>query len=260
MAVSGFAALALEIVWFRVLVQFLPATSYAFTTMLATVLGRHRARQRRGLAQSGAPARLERRARLHPGRDQPRRAVVAGSPRRHLRGRLAYRGSRPREPRPPFCRRRCSWAMPSRWRSPSGRTPGPPVAARRVPSAISTRRTCSAVSPARWRAASCCSRCLGSRRALIALAGLYLVTGLVMLVATGRRRGALVLVMAVCRRRAPRARSVRGRPRAAARARRTHLLARGRRADLGQHPHPGVPWLADVPRRACTRHRTRQRW
>ena len=39
MAVSGVAALALEIVWFRVLVQFLPATSYAFTTMLATVLG-----------------------------------------------------------------------------------------------------------------------------------------------------------------------------------------------------------------------------
>ena len=39
MAASGFAALALEIVWFRVLVQFLPATSYAFTTMLATVLG-----------------------------------------------------------------------------------------------------------------------------------------------------------------------------------------------------------------------------
>ena len=39
MAVSGIASLALEIVWFRVLVQFLPATSYAFTTMLATVLG-----------------------------------------------------------------------------------------------------------------------------------------------------------------------------------------------------------------------------
>ncbi|MGE0361729.1 MAG: fused MFS/spermidine synthase [Vicinamibacterales bacterium] len=39
MAVSGVAALALEIVWFRILVQFLPATSYAFTTMLATVLG-----------------------------------------------------------------------------------------------------------------------------------------------------------------------------------------------------------------------------
>jgi spermidine synthase len=39
MALSGVAALALEIVWFRILVQFLPATSYAFTTMLATVLG-----------------------------------------------------------------------------------------------------------------------------------------------------------------------------------------------------------------------------
>lgn len=39
MAASGFASLALEIVWFRILVQFLPATTYAFTTMLATVLG-----------------------------------------------------------------------------------------------------------------------------------------------------------------------------------------------------------------------------
>jgi spermidine synthase len=38
MAISGVASLALEIVWFRILVQFLPATSYAFTTMLATVL------------------------------------------------------------------------------------------------------------------------------------------------------------------------------------------------------------------------------
>lgn len=39
MSVAGLASLALEIVWFRMLVQFLPATSYAFTTMLATVLG-----------------------------------------------------------------------------------------------------------------------------------------------------------------------------------------------------------------------------
>lgn len=35
---SGFASLALEVVWFRILVLFLPATTYAFTTMLATVL------------------------------------------------------------------------------------------------------------------------------------------------------------------------------------------------------------------------------
>ena len=37
-AVSGFAALGLEVVWFRVLVLVVPATTYAFTTMLATVL------------------------------------------------------------------------------------------------------------------------------------------------------------------------------------------------------------------------------
>jgi spermidine synthase len=45
---SGLAALALEIVWFRMLVQFLDATTYAFTTMLATVLG--------GIAAGGAIA------------------------------------------------------------------------------------------------------------------------------------------------------------------------------------------------------------
>jgi spermidine synthase len=37
-AFSGFAALALEVVWFRVLVVVVPATTYAFTTMLAAVL------------------------------------------------------------------------------------------------------------------------------------------------------------------------------------------------------------------------------
>jgi spermidine synthase len=37
-ALSGFAALALEVVWFRVLVYFVRATTYAFSTMLAAVL------------------------------------------------------------------------------------------------------------------------------------------------------------------------------------------------------------------------------
>lgn len=36
--VSGLASLALEVIWFRVLVLFVPATTYAFTTMLAAVL------------------------------------------------------------------------------------------------------------------------------------------------------------------------------------------------------------------------------
>ena len=47
-AVSGFAALALEILWFRMLLQYLAATNYAFTTMLATVLA--------GIALGGAVA------------------------------------------------------------------------------------------------------------------------------------------------------------------------------------------------------------
>jgi spermidine synthase len=38
-ALSGFVALALEIIWFRALVMFLPATTYVFTIILATVLG-----------------------------------------------------------------------------------------------------------------------------------------------------------------------------------------------------------------------------
>jgi spermidine synthase len=38
LALAGFAGLALEVVWFRILVLFIPATTYAFTTMLATVL------------------------------------------------------------------------------------------------------------------------------------------------------------------------------------------------------------------------------
>jgi spermidine synthase len=38
-AVSGFASLALEIVWFRLMLQFVVATTQAFTAMLTTVLG-----------------------------------------------------------------------------------------------------------------------------------------------------------------------------------------------------------------------------
>jgi spermidine synthase len=39
LAVSGLASLALEVIWFRILVLFVPATTYAFTIMLAAVLG-----------------------------------------------------------------------------------------------------------------------------------------------------------------------------------------------------------------------------
>jgi spermidine synthase len=37
--ISGFVALALEIIWFRALVLYLPATTYVFTIILAVVLG-----------------------------------------------------------------------------------------------------------------------------------------------------------------------------------------------------------------------------
>jgi spermidine synthase len=55
-ALSGLASLALEVLWFRMLVQYLNATAYAFTTMLTTVLA--------GIAIGGAiAARLLRRPR-----------------------------------------------------------------------------------------------------------------------------------------------------------------------------------------------------
>ena len=38
MAASGFGSLALEVVWFRMMTQYVDATTYAFTTMLAVVL------------------------------------------------------------------------------------------------------------------------------------------------------------------------------------------------------------------------------
>jgi spermidine synthase len=60
-AISGLAALALEIIWFRTLVQYLAATTYACTTMLATVLA--------GIALGGLlAARLLRRDRDWAGR------------------------------------------------------------------------------------------------------------------------------------------------------------------------------------------------
>lgn len=57
-AVSGFASLGLEIVWFRLMLQFVTATTEAFTAMLATVLG--------GIAAGGLiAARVLRRERDH---------------------------------------------------------------------------------------------------------------------------------------------------------------------------------------------------
>ena len=55
---SGFVALALEVIWIRALLMFLPATTYVFTTILAVVLG--------GLAAGGALAALVLRRRRDP--------------------------------------------------------------------------------------------------------------------------------------------------------------------------------------------------
>ena len=59
-AVSGFASLGLEIVWFRLMLQFVIATTEAFTAMLATVLG--------GIAVGGLIAAWI----LHPTAQSPR--------------------------------------------------------------------------------------------------------------------------------------------------------------------------------------------
>ena len=58
--VSGFASLGLEIVWFRLMLQFVIATTEAFTAMLATVLG--------GIAIGGLIASWL----LHPAAQSPR--------------------------------------------------------------------------------------------------------------------------------------------------------------------------------------------
>ena len=92
--VSGLLSLALEIIWFRMLVVFLRPTAYAFTIMLACVLG--------GIALGSAIASplLRRRALLtsspHPGRGRPpgaafnccRVAAAIDTPRRGSARRL----------------------------------------------------------------------------------------------------------------------------------------------------------------------------
>lgn len=56
-AISGFASLGLEVLWFRLMLQFVTATSEAFTAMLATVLG--------GIAVGGLLASRLMRARIN---------------------------------------------------------------------------------------------------------------------------------------------------------------------------------------------------
>ena len=101
MAASGFASLALEIVWFRLMIQALDGTTYAVTVTLASVLigiavggaiGATAAGARRGLARLVdhapgdhgvcGPAR-----RRHPHLGKPARAsaIARGAPRRRTR-------------------------------------------------------------------------------------------------------------------------------------------------------------------------------
>ena len=193
MAVSGFAALALEIVWFRVLVQFLPATSYAFTTMLATVLG--------GIAFGSAVAS---RSLARPRDWSAVLAYTQGATSLVVLVSLAALGA----------------TYAAGWRT-SGLTQGAaaailpasllmgyafPVALTLwtragaagggMPRAVGHLYSANVLGGIAGAVASgfLLLPLLGSRRALIALAGLYLATSLVMLGATGRRRGALVLV------------------------------------------------------------------
>ena len=84
-AVSGLVALALEIVWFRMLAQYLAATTYAFTIMLATVLA--------GIAIGGAIATsLLRTARLA---GRPRAGAACRGPRRPGISNLSREDARP---------------------------------------------------------------------------------------------------------------------------------------------------------------------
>lgn len=69
-AIAGFAGLALEVVWFRILVLFIPATTYAFTTMLAVVL--------LGIALGAAIASVWVRRTTDPARSLARAQVATG--------------------------------------------------------------------------------------------------------------------------------------------------------------------------------------
>ena len=107
-AVSGLVALALEILWFRILVQYLAATTYAFTTMLATVLA--------GIAIGGASARagfaimgIGWRGWCYSNWRRPARFLAR---RFFLAGAIAPGGARPaisRLARPPFYPSPSSW-------------------------------------------------------------------------------------------------------------------------------------------------------
>ena len=195
MAVSGLASLALEIVWFRILVQFLPATSYAFTMMLATVLA--------GIAIGSA---LASRALTRPrdwstvlgadhGRDERRRAGVAGG---------ARRPPTPPAGRPPGLAQGSAvailppailmgFAFPialALWTRPRDRSDatrpevGTLYAANVVGGIAGAVLGGFVLLP--W---------LGSRRALIACAALYLAASVVLLAATRRRLAAVAVVV-----------------------------------------------------------------
>jgi len=194
MAVSGFASLALEIVWFRVLVQFLPATTYAFTTMLATVLG--------GIAAGSA---LAARHLARPGGWGLRLAWVQGATSIVVLLSLAFLGA--------------SYA--AGWRT-SSLTQG--AAAAMLPAAL-LMGYAFPIALVVWRRAGLAATApdrpvgrlysanvlggivgaivggfvllpqLGSRRALIALAALYLVTSLAMFLPRRRYGAAAALVL-----------------------------------------------------------------
>ena len=161
LGLSGLASLALEVVWFRILVLFIPATTYAFTTMLAAVLG--------GIAGgSWLAARLLRRDRDWLGLltcVQGQRVSSSCSRSRCWDGPTAAAGARADRFRPassPSCRRQCSWAWPSRSRCACGpgsaaRRTGSTIAVWRAISARRTRSTSAGRSSAHcWEVSSCC--------------------------------------------------------------------------------------------------------
>jgi spermidine synthase len=187
MAASGFAALALEIVWFRVLVQFLPATTYAFTTMLATVLA--------GIAAGSA---LAARHLARPGRWFERLGAVQGATSVVVLLSLAFLGV----------------TYAAGWRT-SGLTqaaaaailPASLLMGYAFPLALALWSRDAGRPMGRLYSANVLGGIagavvggfvllplLGSRRSLIVLAALYLVTGLAILVPRRRWRASLLCV------------------------------------------------------------------
>ena len=198
-------------------------------------------------------------ARADHGRDQRRRAGFAGGARGDIRRRLATSG---------LAQGAAAAILPAAMLMGFAF----PIALRAVDAAArpvrrdpargrhgSTPRTWSAASPGRCSAGSCCCRWLGSRRALIALAALYLAASVALLAATRAGSPPSPWSSSSCW---PRGscpiRSTRRWPAATAANERIFWREEGVQTSVSIHTDAFSGWL--MYSTGCTRPRTRPKW